>query len=108
MRRRLLLILIAAVLERGRSGQAGFGVGWMVQVVPFQRSASVRAPLAEDPTATQTPGAGQDTPRNTLAWVGLGAAMVVVNGRAGGPCLSNLAFPETTFQENTLRVFSRL
>src|SRR5262249_61813458 len=76
MRRRLLLILIAAVPHRRRRGQPGSGVRSMVQVVPFQRSASVRAPLAEEPTATQTVGDGQDTPVNRLAWVGLGAGMI--------------------------------
>jgi hypothetical protein len=53
-----------------------FGVRCTVQRTPFQRSASVRAPFAEDPTATQTVGEGQDTPLNTLAWVGLGAGMI--------------------------------
>jgi len=51
------------------------GVRWTVHLAPFQRSASVRAPLAEDPTATQTVGEGQDTPLNSLEWVGLGAGM---------------------------------
>ena len=48
----------------------------MAQVEPFQRSASVRAPPAEEPTATQTDGDGQDTPVNRLEWVGLGAGMI--------------------------------
>ena len=52
------------------------GVRWTVHLTPFQRSASVRAPAAEDPTATQTVGEGHDTPLNTLAWVGLGAGMI--------------------------------
>ena len=52
------------------------GVRWTVHLTPFQRSASVRAPFPEDPTATQTVGDGQDTPVNTLAWAGLGAGMI--------------------------------
>ena len=48
------------------------GVRWTVHLAPFHRSASVRAPLAEEPAATQTVGEGQDTPVNRLAWVGLG------------------------------------
>jgi hypothetical protein len=52
------------------------GVRWTVHLAPFQRSASVRAPFAEDPTATQTVGEGHETPRNTLAWVGLGAGTI--------------------------------
>jgi len=52
------------------------GVRRTVHLAPSQRSASVRAPFAEDPTATQTVGEGQDTPVNRLAWVGLGAGMI--------------------------------
>jgi hypothetical protein len=52
------------------------GVRWTVHRVPFQRSASVRAPFAEVPTARQTAGEGQDTPVNRLAWVGLSAGMI--------------------------------
>ena len=52
------------------------GVRWTAHRTPSQRSASVLAPAAEDPTATQTVGDGQDTPVNRLAWVGLGAGMI--------------------------------
>ena len=43
------------------------GVCWTVHRAPFQRSASVRAPFAEDPTATHASGAGHDTPVSRLA-----------------------------------------
>src|SRR5579863_1660888 len=53
-----------------------FGVRWTIHRVPFQRSASVRAPLAEDPTAMHAVGEGHDTPLNWLAGAGLGAGMI--------------------------------
>src|SRR5580704_12395899 len=79
---------------------AGFGVGWMDHVVPFQASASVaasgapeapaarpgpprrrapperRAPWMEDPTAVHAAGALHETPyrRLTMAPAGLGVA----------------------------------
>jgi hypothetical protein len=52
------------------------GVCWTVHRTPFHRSASVRAPPAEDPTATQAVGEGHDTPLSRLAWAGLGAGMI--------------------------------
>src|SRR6516165_1634993 len=49
---------------------AGFGVAWMVHVVPFQRSASVadtpEAALTKTPAAVQASGALHDTPCRTL------------------------------------------
>src|SRR6266704_98128 len=52
------------------------GVRWTVHRLPFQRSASVRAPPADDPTATHAVGAGHDTPLNSLAWDGFGVGRI--------------------------------
>jgi hypothetical protein len=47
-------------------GLAGFGVDWIDQLVPFQRSANVTIALGVllwmDPTAVQFVGAGHDNP----------------------------------------------
>ena len=59
MRRRILPILIAAVPETLALRQAGFGVGWLVHVAPFQRSAMVAVWLL--PTVTQAVTDTQDT-----------------------------------------------
>jgi hypothetical protein len=47
---------------------AGFGVGWIVQLVPSQRSANVTPP-GWDPTAMQADADVHDTPSSTaLVW----------------------------------------
>ena len=51
---------------------AGLGVGWMVQVEPFQRSARTR-PLAVPPTAVQAEREAHDTPFSAPPPAGLGA-----------------------------------
>src|ERR1700730_2292988 len=60
---------------------AGLGVGWIFQLLPFQRSASVTRvpePLPESPTAVQAVAAVHDTPIRKLpvAPVGLGVGWI--------------------------------
>jgi hypothetical protein len=52
------------------------GVRWTAHRTPFQRSASVRPRLAEDPTAVQAVGDVQDTPLSSLARDGLGVTTI--------------------------------
>jgi hypothetical protein len=60
---------------------APLGVAWLVQLLPFQASASVAlvVPVADEPTASHTVAEKQETPRSPLeVWlVALGVAWMV-------------------------------
>src|SRR5215472_7262944 len=65
----------ATVLRKVNCAPAGLGVDWMLQLVPFHRSA--RFPALEFPTAAHADGDVQATPlRNPPPCGGLGVAWV--------------------------------
>jgi hypothetical protein len=61
----------ATAVRKACGAPAGFGVGWMSQSRPSQRSTSVRAlpdPVTESPTAVQADGVVQATPASELTF----------------------------------------
>src|SRR5215469_16144236 len=65
----------ATVFRKVNCAPPGLGVGWMLQLVPFHRSA--RFPVLEAPAAMHADADVQATPlRTPLPWGGLGVAWI--------------------------------
>jgi hypothetical protein len=65
----------ATVFRKVNCAPAGLGVGWMLQLVPFHRSA--RVPVLEDPAAVHADADVQATPFSPPPpWGGLGVAWI--------------------------------